>query len=119
MVLETKSSLDSLRRKRLILMVKDGDGGQDDDGLDYHDYNSIMDGDDHQDDDITTTISACIPHLPRHDLAIDATDIDSSIETSLVMGIHNVTPESLVSPRSAIIRTLSNFGNKKCLIFNS
>ena len=34
-----------------------------------------------------------VSHLPWHDLSVDATDVDASIQGSLVVGINYVTPE--------------------------
>jgi hypothetical protein len=45
-------------------------------------------------------------HLPRHDLPIDATDVDAGEEASLVVGVNDVTPKGLLRTNTAVVRTL-------------
>jgi hypothetical protein len=45
-------------------------------------------------------------YLTRHDFSIDATDLNASIEASLVMSVYNITPPSFVSSSSTIVGSL-------------
>lgn len=51
--------------------------------------------------------SVVVFHLSWHDLSVDATDVDASIQASLVVGVNYVTPERLVSTDTAVVRTLN------------
>ena len=51
--------------------------------------------------------SVVVFHLSWHDLPVDATDVDASIQASLVVGVNYVAPERLVSADTAVKRTLN------------
>lgn len=45
--------------------------------------------------------------LARHNLAIDTTNVNASIKTSLVMSVDNITSKSLVSTNTTIVWSLN------------
>lgn len=53
-------------------------------------------------------IHVYILYLSGHDFAIDATDVDASIEASLVVSIHDVPTERLVGTSTAVVWSLSS-----------
>jgi hypothetical protein len=45
-------------------------------------------------------------YLARHNFSIDATDLNASIQASLIMSIHNITPPSFVSSSPTVVGSL-------------
>jgi hypothetical protein len=45
-------------------------------------------------------------YLPRHDLPVDATDVDAGVEAGLVVRVHDVPPVGLVRSDGAVVRSL-------------
>lgn len=58
-----------------------------------------------------------MPNLARHNLPVGATNVNASIQASLVMSICNVTAKRLIGPSSTVIRTLKT--DKEMYIISS
>lgn len=56
----------------------------------------------------TLTVNV-ITHLTRHNFTVDSTDVNASIKASLVVGIHDVPTEGLVSTYTTVVRTLHGY----------